>query len=64
MSTCIDLNDPLKLTAPKKETKGLAGEVSIPIPETNDTLKQRLKLKIQKGEFTFGELIVPREVSM
>ena len=48
----------------RKKLKGLGGEISVPTPETNDTLKQRLKLKIQQGEFTVGELIVPREVSM
>lgn len=46
----------------RKKLKGLGGEISIPTPETNETLKQRLKLKIQQGEFTVGELIVPREV--
>jgi len=48
----------------RKKLKGLGGEISIPTPEPNDALKQRLKLKIQQGEFTVGELIVPREVSM
>lgn len=48
----------------RKKLKGLGGEISLPTPETNDSLKQKLKLKIQQGEFTVGELIVPREVSM
>jgi len=52
------------VTARKNKLKGLGSEISIPTPETNDTLKQRLKLEIQQGEFTLGELIVPREVSM
>ncbi|KAL9977472.1 hypothetical protein ACROYT_G014878 [Oculina patagonica] len=45
----------------RKKLKGLGGEISLPTPETNDSLKQKLKLKIQQGEFTVGELIVPRE---
>ena len=48
----------------RKKLKGLGGEISIPTPETNDNLKTKLKLQIQQGEFTVGELIVPREVSM
>ena len=48
----------------RKKLKGLGGEISLPTPETNDSLKQKLKLKIQQGDFTVGELIVPREVSM
>lgn len=47
----------------RKKLIGLGGEISIPTPETNDVLKQRLKLKIQE-EFTVGELIAPREVSL
>ena len=48
----------------RKKLKGLGGEISLPTPETNEGLKQKLKLKIQQGEFTVGELIVPREVRM
>ena len=48
----------------RKKLKGLGGEISIPTPETNDNLREKLKLKIQQGEFTVGELIVPREVSL
>ena len=48
----------------RKKLKGLGGEISIPTPETNDNLREKLKLKIQQGEFTVGELIVPREVSI
>jgi len=46
----------------RKKLKGLGGEISLPTPETNEGLKQ--KLKIQQGEITVGELIVPREVRM
>ena len=48
----------------RKKLKGLGGEISLPTPETNEGLKQKLKLKIQQGDFTVGELIVPREVRM
>ena len=47
----------------RKKLKGFGGEISIPTPETNDALKEKLKLQIQEGEFTVGELIVPREVT-
>ena len=66
VSTSTDLNVLLKMSdnLEEKSSKGLGGEISVPTPETNDNLKEKLKLKIQQGEFTVGELIVPREASM
>nr|XP_058968946.1 uncharacterized protein LOC131795390 [Pocillopora verrucosa] len=46
----------------RKKLKGLGGEISIPTPEINDALKEKLKLQIQEREFTVGELIVPGEL--
>ncbi|KAK3700756.1 hypothetical protein QZH41_010938, partial [Actinostola sp. cb2023] len=45
----------------RKKLRGLGGEISLPTPETNDELRDTLKLKIQKGEYTLGELIVPKK---
>lgn len=45
-----------------KKKRGQGGEISIPVPETNDELKEKLKMKIASGEYTVGELIVPRKV--
>ena len=53
---------PNKLRARRKKKRGQGGEISIPVPETNDELKEKLKLKITSGEYTVGELIVPRKV--
>ena len=47
----------------RKKLIGLGGEISIPTPEINDALKEKLKLQIQEREFTVGELIVPGEVT-
>lgn len=33
----------------------------MPTPDTNDVLKKTLKLKIQNGQYTVGELIVPKK---
>ena len=33
----------------------------MPMPETNDELKKTLRLKIQNGYYTVGEIIAPKE---
>jgi len=53
---------PNKLRARRRKKRGQGGEISIPVPETNDELKEKLKMKITSGEYTLGELIVPRKV--
>ena len=53
---------PNKLRARQKKKRGQGGEISIPVPETNDELKEKLKMKITSGEYTVGEFIVPRKV--
>ena len=35
-------------------------EVSIPIEETNEDIMVQLKSKIEKGDYTLGDLIVPQ----
>ena len=47
----------------RKKKRGQGGEISIPVPETNAKLQEQLKLKILSGEYTVGELIVPRKVT-
>ena len=58
----FNLQMPNKLRARRKKKRGQGGEITIPVPETNDELKEKLKLKITSGEYTVGELIVPRKV--
>ncbi|KAK3718960.1 hypothetical protein QZH41_017573, partial [Actinostola sp. cb2023] len=45
----------------RKKLRGMGGEISIPVPQTNKNLNDMLKLKIQRGEYTVGELVVPRK---
>jgi hypothetical protein len=42
--------------------KGAGGEITLPTPSTNENLKCNLKEKIVSGEYTMGELIVPKKV--
>ena len=53
---------PNKLRVRRKKKRGQGGEISIPVPETNNELKEKLKMKITSGEYTVGELIVQRKV--
>ena len=46
----------------RKKRRGLGGEISIPTPETNASLKKQLEEKILQNEFSVGKLIVPRKV--
>lgn len=52
--------DPARIR--RKKRRGPGGEISLPTPETNVELKEKIKLKVQSGEYTIGELIVPRKV--
>ena len=58
----IPQEDSTKLRVRRKKKRGQGGEISIPVPETNDELKEKLKVKMASGEYTVGELIVPRKV--
>ena len=37
------------------------GEITLPTPQTNDDLKKDLKLRIESGQYTVGEIIVPKK---
>ena len=47
----------------KKMKRSAGGEITVPCPVTNTTLKEKLSQKILSGEYNVGELIVPRQVS-
>ena len=44
----------------EKKLQGLGGEISLPVPETNQEIIKRLKEKIQNGEYRIGEQIMSR----
>ena len=44
----------------RKKLKGLGGEISIPVAETNDSIKKRITEQIRNGEYNVGEQITPR----
>ena len=46
----------------RKKRRGIGGEISIPTPETNASLKKRLHEKILENEYSIGKLIVPKKV--
>ena len=59
----IDCNKFKPTTNPRirrRKLRGKGGEISIPSPETNDSLKQTIKAKIMNGEICIGEMIVPK----
>ena len=47
-----------------KKRRGIGGEISIPTPETNASLKKRLHEKILENEYSIGKLIVPKKVCL
>jgi hypothetical protein len=46
----------------RKKRKGPGGEISLPTEISVDQLKEKLSNKIQSGEYTIGEMIVPKKV--
>lgn len=46
----------------RRKRRALGGEISIPTEIHPDVLKKQLLQKIQSGEYTIGEMIVPRKV--
>lgn len=46
----------------RRKRKGKGGEISVPTEITRKKLKQKLREKIESGEYTVGELIVPCKV--
>lgn len=60
---CVKKDDKCQVIRRRKR-KGEGGEISVPTEITRKTLlKEKLSEKIQTGEYTVGELIVPCKVS-
>lgn len=49
-----------KKRARKRKLRGRGGEITVPTPDTNNTLKNKLKLQIRNGDISIGEMIVPK----
>jgi hypothetical protein len=58
---CIQKDDKSGVIRRRKR-KGKGGEISVPTEITRKKLKQKLREKIESGEYTVGELIVPCKV--
>ena len=46
----------------KRLKRGAGGEITVPCPETNKSVQDKLKQKVLSGDINVGELIVPRKV--
>ena len=46
----------------RKKRRGAGGEISVPTEISVEQLKQKLSDKIESGEYTIGEMIVPKKV--
>ena len=46
----------------RRKRRGAGGEISLPTEVTPVQLRTKLKDKVQSGEYTIGEMIVPRQV--
>ena len=44
----------------RRKLRGVGGEIAVPSAETNDAMKDALTAKIENGQYTVGELIVPK----
>lgn len=53
-----------KIKTRRKKRKGHGGEISIPTEAHPSVLKQQLAEKIQSGEYSIGEMIVPKKVTL
>lgn len=42
--------------------RGIGGEITLPCPETNEKLREKLKQQVISGVYNVGEAIVPRNV--
>ena len=45
----------------RRKLRGVGGEIAVPSAETNDAMKNALRAKIENGQYTVGELIVPKK---
>ena len=48
----------------KRLKRGAGGEITVPCPETNKSVQEKLKQKVLSGDISVGELIVPRKVTI
>jgi hypothetical protein len=46
----------------KRLKRGAGGEITVPCPDTNKSVQDKLKQKVLSGDINVGELIVPRKV--
>lgn len=46
----------------RKKRRGAGGEITVPTEVTPEKLRQTVKDKIQSGEYTIGQRIVPKKV--
>ena len=44
----------------RNKFRGPGGEISLPCDEPVPTIKERMKQKLEAGEYSVGEIIVPR----
>ena len=47
-----------------KLRRGAGGEITIPTPETNESVRKKLKEKVLSGDYQIGKMIAPKEVNM
>ena len=50
-----------KPTVRRKLNRMPGGEVSVPVPRTNTSLRSEIMKKIESGEYNMGEVVVPRK---
>ena len=48
----------------KKLKRSAGGEITVPCPETNKSVQDKLEQKVVSGGISVGELIVPRKVGI
>ena len=46
----------------RKKRRGIGGEISVPEDATPDMLRQMAREKVESGEYTLGQRIVPKKV--
>ncbi len=55
-------NDAMMMNLRRKKRKSTGGEVTVPTDATPEKLKEILNKKIESGEYTVGQKIVPKIV--
>lgn len=46
----------------RKKRRGIGGEITFPVDVSPDKLREMAKEKVQSGEYTLGQRVVPRKV--